>query len=277
MAQPQGDSMRFMRLLSCAIALPLLIAPAQAAAKVWSTSFPTTGSVTIPAGDVVTLDTNVALSDLTIEGQVICADRNLNVSANWIMVHGLLQCGTAAVPYDKNLTITLTGAASATSIMGMGTKFLGAMSGGKIELHGEARQGWTRLAATANKGAPQITLKTAPAWAVGDSIVIASSGYRAEHAEERSITAIAGNTATLSAPLAYQHWCATAAFNTMALEECAEVGLLSRNIVVRGDAQSPAAGFGGHVMVMSGASAKISGAQFLNMGQKGRIGRYPMH
>ena len=277
MAQPQGDSMRFMRLLSCAIALLLPVVSADAATRNWSTSFPKTGSVTIPAGDVVTLDTNVALSDLTIEGQVICADQNLSVSANWIMVHGLLQCGTTVVPHGKTLTITLNGAASTTSIMGMGTKFLGAMTGGKIELHGEARQGWTRLAATANKGATQITLKTAPAWRAGDSIVIASSDYRAEHAEERVIAAITGTTVTFTAPLAYQHWCATETFNAIAIEECAEVGLLSRNIVIRGDAQSPSAGFGGHVMVMSGASARISGVQFLNMGQKGRIGRYPMH
>jgi hypothetical protein len=274
--------MRSMQLPSLALPLSMAlsfaaISPAAAAPKPWTGNYPTTGSVTIPAGETVTLDTNVALSSLTVEGNVICADRNLSVRANWIMVHGLLQCGTASAPFTRRLDVTLTGSDPNPNIMGMGTKFLGAMGGGRIVFNGEDRLGWTRLAATANRGGRRITLKDAPAWRIGDKLVVTSTDYRGENAEERTIAGIAGNVVTLSAPLARQHWCATTNFGTKTLEECAEVGLLTRNIRIQGDAFSITGGFGGHVMVMNGSSAQLNGIEFLHMGQKGRIGRYPMH
>jgi len=243
----------------------------------WSTTYPTTGSVTIPAGQQVLLDTDLALSDLTIEGDVVCADRDLAVSADWIMVHGLLRCGTAADPFTKRLVLTLTGSNETVNIMGMGNKFLGAMGGGQIEINGEPRSGWTRLSATAKKGASQIALQTTTPWRVGDRIVIVSTDFRAEHAEERTITAITGNVFALDTPLSFHHWCATETYGAATIEACAEVGLLSRNIVIQGDAYAETSGFGGHVMVMAGSAARIGGVQFLHMGQKGRLGRYPMH
>ena len=263
------------------IALVLLhtaVLPAYAATpKPWAGNYPLSGSVTIPAGETVILDTNVALANLTIEGQVVCADKNLRLKADWIMVHGLLRCGTAAASFTKQFEIALTGSNTLQNVMGMGTKFLGAMGGGRIELHGETRKGWTRLAATAKKGALKITLKDAQPWRAGDRIVIVSTDYRAEHAEERRISAISDNVVTLASRLDYEHWCASSMFGATKLEECAEVGLLSRNIVIHGDASSTTTGFGGHVMIMNGSSARMSGVEFLHMGQKGKIGRYPMH
>jgi cell migration-inducing and hyaluronan-binding protein len=244
--------------------------------KPWTGNYPVSGSVTVPAGETVLLDTDVALADLTVKGRLICADKDLSVRANWIMVHGLLRCGTAAAPFLKRLDIALTGSNPAQDVMGMGSKFLGAMEGGRIDLHGEPRTGWTRLAATAKKGALKITLKEAPPWRVGDRIVIVSTDYRPEHAEERRIAAISGNVVTLASRLDYEHWCARSTFGGMALEECAEVGLLSRNIVIHG-AASTTTGFGGHVMIMKGSQAHLSGVEFLHMGQKARLGRYPMH
>ena len=271
------------QLLAVLFLLPIafqLHAPAPAAAAPpvpWTGNYPASGAVTIPAGETVILDTNVTLTSLTIDGELICAAKDLAASANWIAVHGLLQCGTAANPFTNSFNITLTGSNPDENVMGMGTKFLGAMAGGRIRLHGENRKGWTRLAATANKSATQITLKEALPWRAGDRIVIVSTDFRAEHAEERRIESISGKVVTLSAPLNYQHWCATSAYGSDTLEECAEVGLLTRNIVIKGNITPAAAGFGGHVMVMNGASAQIGGVQFLNMGQKGKIARYPMH
>jgi cell migration-inducing and hyaluronan-binding protein len=263
--------------LAFAVFVSTAVWAAAATPKPWIGNFPTTGAVTIPAGQTVILDTDVNLTSLTIDGELICADKDLAVKASWIAVHGLLRCGTAAVPYTKQLELMLTGADAGLNIMGMGQKFLGAMGGGRVELHGENRLGWTRLAATANIGATQITLKQTPGWRVNDRIVIVSTDYRADHAEERRIAAISGATITLDSPLLYQHWCASEVYGPTTLEQCAEVGLLTRNIVLRGDALSTTAGFGGHLMFMAGSSAKISGVQFLNMGQKGKIGRYPMH
>ncbi len=274
--------MRILRRIHCAATLALIltvlmVSTAAAAVKTWSGNFPVIGAVTIPAGDTVTLDTEVALTSLTIDGELICANKNLSLTANWIMVHGTFACGTPEAPFMQRLAITLTGSDPNQNIMGMGTKFLGTMGSGRIELHGEPRPGWTSLAATANCGANQIALRDAAGLRAGDRIVIASTDYRSEHAEERVIAAVSGNNVTLSGKLNFQHWCSSDTFGPHLLEECAEVGLLSRNILIRGDAFSRQAGFGGHVMIMNGGSGRISGAEFLNMGQKGRIGRYPMH
>ncbi len=249
----------------------------EAANLTWSGHFPKTGSVTIPAGDSVTLDTDVALSDLTINGTLLCGSGARYLSANWIAVHGALQCGTRLQPHADKLTITLKGAASDQDVMSMGTKFLGAMGGGRIELAGQDRRGWTRLTATARRGASKITLEDASSWHAGDSIVIVSTDFDFEHAEERRIASRAGNTLTLSAPLGYEHWCSAESFGPHSLNECAEVGLLTRNIVIRGDAPSATSKFGGHVMAMSGSSLRLSGVELRNMGQKGRLARYPVH
>ena len=72
------------------------------------------------------------------------------------MVHGLLQAGSESSPHTKRFTLTLTGEGAA-DIMGMGDKVLGVMSG-RLELHGEARRGWTQLGATAAAGATDLML-----------------------------------------------------------------------------------------------------------------------
>ena len=106
----------------------------------WGGNVPAAGTqVTIPVGQRVILDTDIDVSGLQINGELICAERNLNVRARWIMVHGLLQCGTEFRPYQQRLDIELVGNDPNESIMDMGTKVLGAMGGGVISLHGQER------------------------------------------------------------------------------------------------------------------------------------------
>jgi hypothetical protein len=65
-----------------------------------------------------------------------------------------------------------------------------------------------------------------------------------------------------------------------ALDERAEIGNLSRNIVIQSvdDALWQDQGFGAHVMMMTLDSvAHIDGVEFRRVGQAGEIGRYPMH
>jgi cell surface hyaluronidase len=257
--------------------LGALAVPAQAATS-WSTSgLATTGNVTIAAGQSIILDQNINLVGLTINGELVCGDKNLSVSANWISVHGRFACGTQANPYTKNLTITLTGSNQVANVMNMGTKFLAAMGGGQIELHGEPRKGWTRLGRSAIRGTKTVALSEAVTWRVGDTIVFVSTDFNFGHAEERTIVAISGKSVTLNAALTYDHYCGTFTYGNKSMSECGEVGLASRNIVIKGDASSKVSSFGGHMMIMAGSSAKLDGVEFLNMGQKGKLARYPFH
>ena len=236
--------------------------------------------VEIPAGKVIQIGSATAnLGGLTINGALEFApDSDVSITSRWIMVNGKLQAGSEAAPFTRRATITLTGADKSQNVMNMGTKLIGVMEGGSIGLHGENRLGWTQLAATASPGATSIALKDAPStWRAGDKIVIAPSGFEAEEFEVVSITSISANTVNFTPALKYSHWGQLQTIEGKTLDQRAAVGLLSRNIVIQGDAASDAINFGGHVMVMQGGKARVNGVEFFKMGQRGIKGRYPFH
>lgn len=238
--------------------------------------------VVIDAGEAMVLDVNSTVKSLHIQGEVIAARQtNLSLSSEWIMVDGStarLDWGTATAPYKMNGTITLLGNYTGANInsWGAGEKFLGSRNFGTIEMHGIVKSSWTQLNATANAGTNTITLKDAVNWAVGDSIVIASTDFNAAQAEKRAILSISGGTnITLSSALAYKHYGATHTYNGLVLDERAEVGLLTHNIRIVGN--NPTNGFGGHCMFLDNGRARFSGVELYNMGQKNIKGRYPFH
>jgi G8 domain len=277
------------------------------AVKKWSQNFPTTGGVFISVLDHVELDVDVDLDWLEIQGRVFCSDKNINLTSRWIIVHsGKFQCGTPIAPFTKKLVITLTGTNPTESALGagMGTKVFGVMHGGALQLYGESKRAWTRLATTAAVGATTIELADPPvAWRVGDQIAIAPSDFDALEAERRSITAINGNTLTLNVPLTHAHWGAVPQhYAGHTLDMRAEVGNLTRNIVVRSaqnevrvlpgfdperrDAQGRQNGdgarlesgrFGGHMMFMANSIVHLKNIEVTEMGQQGMLGRYPVH
>lgn len=244
----------------------------------WGGQVPQAGQkVTIPSSARVVLDTDTAaLSGLQIDGSLRFAEKNLSLTSRWIIVHGSLRVGKEGNPFRHNAVITLTGAESEQDIMGMGTKVLGVM-GGTLDLHGKKRKGWTRLAATAPAGATEIELVDAPGWRAGDRIVLASSDYWRHHDDEATIVSRSGTTVRLDRPLRYRHWGELQTYAGRTVDERAEVGLLSRNITIRGDDASTDGGFGAHTMVMEGGQARIDGVEFTNVGQRKRLRRYPVH
>jgi cell migration-inducing and hyaluronan-binding protein len=248
--------------------------------KTWGGSVPgEQAAVTIPAGKQVLLDVSPpALKSLLIEGLLACDNRDLALSADWIMVHkgGSLICGSEQQPFHNRLTITLTGNDVNANVMDMGAKVLGVM-GGTLDLHGDNRLSWTRLAATALRGSNQITLDQSVNWQVGDRIVITSTDYDPLQAEEFTITAVSGAQVTLNAPLKYMHWGVIQNFGGQTMDERAEVGLLSHNITIQGDSGSVTNGFGGHTMIMAGSTTHLSNVEFFHMGQKRTLARYPLH
>ena len=279
-------------LIGCRLALSIWLVAGTGWSQNWSdpTSWdgapPEAGTaVSIPAGKRIVLDQDIDVASLTIAGELVCAAQDLAVRAGFVMVHagGRLVCGTVAEPFTNRLRITLTGGATEANEMGMGAKFLGAMSGGVIELHGETRRSWLRLARNGRAGDAELLLEAAPNWRAGDRVVIASTDYYWDQAEERTVAGMAGEKVTLDEPLSFLHWGTLQVFphqnlsGLTMLDERAEVGLLSRNIVIEGDELSGVAGFGGHIMAMSGAKLYLSGVELNRMGQRGRLARYPVH
>jgi hypothetical protein len=236
-------------------------------------------SVTIAQGQTMALDANVNVRNLTVMGTLVCADRDLKLTAGWVMVHapGKLECGTAAKPFTKRLEIVLNASDENENAMGMGTKFLGAM-GGTLDLHGVSKTSWTKLADTVEPGATQLRVLEASGWQVGDRIAIAPTDFNPDEAEDRTIRAINGSTLTLDAPLRFRHWgkVQTLGATAQTMDERAEVANLTRNIVIRGDNKT-GSGFGAHTMYMTGSTVRMQNVEITGMGQVGRLGRYPWH
>src|ERR1700692_241888 len=117
-----------------------------------------------------------ALHGLTINGTLSFADnKDLELTTEWIMVHGELEIGTEAKPHTHNATITLTDNVKNEDFGGLGggdRSDRGIMlMGGTLNLHGTRTNSWSKLSSTANAGATSIQVLNAAGWRVGDEIV----------------------------------------------------------------------------------------------------------
>src|SRR5579871_1727530 len=134
----------------------------------------------VPAKDaVVTIekDMNVVLDvsppplrSLTINGKLSFADKkDLELTTEWIMVHGELEIGTEARPHTRKATITLTDNVKDEDMSGIGGTTDRSdrgimMMGGTLNLHGDRQNSWTKLARTAEAGSNSIEVLNAAGW-----------------------------------------------------------------------------------------------------------------
>ena len=235
--------------------------------------------VTIPTNRTIQLDIDPpALNRITIDGTLtVATDRDVALTARNMWVTGTLRAGTEASHDLKKFTLTLTGADSGASNSSVGDKVLAIFGGGSLELHGETRLGWTRIAASAPAGSTTLLLSEPMAWRAGDRIVIASTDFDPGQAEEAVIASATATSVTLQTALRYSHWGVMQTIAGRQVDERAEVALLTRNITIQGDSAKSATGFGGHTIVLASGTAHVEGVTFLRMGQAGHLARYPMH
>src|SRR5215510_14665450 len=126
--------------------------------------------VTIAAGQDVVLDVSPpALGGLTIAGKLSFANnKDLELTTEWVMVHGELEIGTEARPHTRKATITLTNTVPDEEPMkDMGDRGIMIM-GGTLNLHGDRTNTWTKLAQTAAAGSNAIQVLDVAGWRVGD-------------------------------------------------------------------------------------------------------------
>src|SRR5512134_443085 len=215
-----------------------------------------------------------ALGGLSIDGKLTFArDADLELTTEWIMLHGELAIGSEASPHTRNATITLTDNVKGEDVMaGMGDRGI-MISGGTLNLHGDRSNAWTKLASTANAGSDSIEVLNAAGWRVGDEIVLASTDFDPRQAERRTIAEIRGNKITLDKKLDYMHFGKI----TFDVDERGEVGLLTRNIKIQASADAETTYFGGHIMAMPSSKMYVSGIELNRMGQHLTKARYPIH
>jgi cell migration-inducing and hyaluronan-binding protein len=236
--------------------------------------------VTIDKDMNVVLDVSPpALRSLTINGKLSFADKkDLELTTEWIMVHGELEIGTEARPHTRKATITLTDNVKDEDMSGIGGTNDRSdrgimMMGGTLNLHGNRTNSWTKLSQTAEAGSNSIEVLNAAGWRAGDTIVLASTDFDPHQAERRTISGIKGNTITLDKKLDYMHFGKI----TFDVDERGEVGMLSRNILIQASPDADQTLFGGHIMAMSGSKMFVDGVELNRMGQNMHLARYPIH
>lgn len=268
-------------------------------------------NVNIPAGSSVlisTIDASHVYGLITIPAtsKLIFADAAISIAARGFIVTGGLHAGSETCRLRNKITITLHGIRDA-QVDNPWVK--GIAVTGTIDLHGaQYYPTWTRLAMTAKPNDTWIFIQDIVNWQVGQSIVISTTELKDSRDwnrnEERVIvdvkrTTLGGGTVSaiqVNTPLSFQHFGGR--------EYQAEVALLSRNIVVQGDAtNSPPTdtanavckdiakpgstypcvdkyltGFGAHIIVYNETSqGRFSGVELFRVGQTNVLGRYPIH
>ncbi len=259
----------------------------------WGGSVPSQReAVTVSAGRTLIIDQDVDVGSLRIEGTVIVARDDVRIDAEWILVEGsgALIAGQADKPFKQRLNIMLCSGASRQSAPPhplLGSKFLAAINGGTIDLHGEARTSWVPLGSSTAPGHDTLRLAQPVDWRAGERIAIASG---ADHCllEERAIDDIGADclTVRLAAPLWHRHHGKQAPLKHVLPGSIGKVVLLSRNIVIEGCADSERDSVGAYCMIAGTSEGvaparhsigRFSGVEFRRMGQFNRPGRYPLH
>nr|XP_055075131.1 fibrocystin-L-like [Misgurnus anguillicaudatus] len=197
----------------------------------------------ITAGQTILLDTSTPVIKMLLiqGGRLIFDEADIELQAENILITngGALQIGREQQPFQHKAIITLHGHLRSKEIPVYGAKTL-AVREGVLDLHGiPVPVPWTHLSQTAQNGSSTLTLMDAVTWKTGDEIVIASTGDRNSQRENelRKIASVSadGRTLTLTEPLTYTHLGVSVTLpDGTVFEARAEVGLLTRNIVVRG-------------------------------------------
>ncbi|XP_075681934.1 fibrocystin-L [Rhinoderma darwinii] len=197
----------------------------------------------ITKGQTILLDESTpVLKMLLIQGGTLIFDEaDIELQSENILITdgGTLQIGTEEAPFQHKAIITLHGHLRSPELPLYGAKTL-AVRQGILDLHGiPVPVTWTRLAQTAESGSSTIVLQKSVTWKSGDEIVIASTGHRHSQSqnEKRTIQSVSadGKNVTLTQPLLYKHLGISVTLpDSTVFEARAEVGLLTRNIVVRG-------------------------------------------
>ncbi|XP_064634221.1 fibrocystin-L-like [Lineus longissimus] len=285
---------------------------------------PTKGEfIVVDRGATMILDTDTAILKMLLinGGTLIVSDtKDINLNSENILITdgGLFQIGSETKPYQHRAVITMYGSARSPELPIYGSKSIG-LRKGTLDIHGKSLgTTWTRLEATALTGATTITVAhDVSDWPVNATIVIATTSDRHSQieTEKRKIVTVSGALITLDRPLQFQHFGESKTVDGTIVDIKAEVGLLSRNVVIRGfddpqwnvkiekcpkgfhsgefatqtcfqgrfGEEMGSDQFGAHILIHAPdpnqgfVTARISYTELTFVGQAFRLGRYPVH
>ncbi|KAK3107032.1 hypothetical protein FSP39_005622 [Pinctada imbricata] len=253
-------------------------------------------NVTIEEGTWVVADTNLPwLGTLILKGGLELDSNNgardFTLNCTYIIIlGGRLVVGFPEEPFLSTANIVLRGSHSTpeyphTTGPVIGSKVIAVFGG--LDLHGiDVGRYWTTLASPASVGDTTVTLSQAVDWSTGSQVVIATTSFNITETEIRTIQSVSGDklTLTLDRALSHRHISHTEQADGWTLEMKAEVGLLTRNVKVIGEAYNgmEQESFGARIIVgrtSQGSTtyigyARISNTEFYRTGQEGWVESY---
>ena len=272
-------------------------------------------NVTIPIDKEVTIDIDIVVDILFVEGTVQVADtqdititaRNILINTGagfapeeWthrsvMMQNGNFFAGSKTQPWScsNTLTINLLGNrfqpefGAPAGAVPIGAKTIGVMGG--LKLYGCPRGiNWALLQRDINQGDTMMKLNknVGGLWKAGDQLSIAPTSYDSREAEMVTITNVINGTVWFTPPVNFTHYGAADSQDHYG-HMGAEISLLTRNIKINGIDNSDDI-FGGRVVVLRADNgftyragwAQIDNVEFLYMGQFGHTQyddlRYPV-
>ena len=193
------------------------------------------------------------LNSLTIEGRLDFQDSGpRKLEANVIVIWGSFNIGSPGSPFLNRAEVVIHGTRTSPAAIIDNNLFVSnkviANLGNFTAVGKPLAATWTYLNVTAAPNATSLTLARPVAgdWQPGDVIVITPTEYDASTVETAVIDSVAGNVVSLQSPLAYRHYAGPAAASGTGSSVLlrAAVGLLSRNVVIRGNVSSPSDTYG---------------------------------
>lgn len=281
--------------------------------------------VVIPRGQTLVLDTvTEVLSYLLVQGGELVFDNEAADDQVQLHTHGMLitdggklEVGTADKPFEAKTQIVLYGDVLSTEIPVYGAKTL-ALRQGSIDIHGKPLTvTWIRLAEAATAGSTLLRLQEAVDWDIGGKIVVASTSFSQRENEELTIVEVLedGMVLMVYPALEYDHISVKQTIEGREIDTSAEVGYLTRNVVVRGSVNEEFVSevtaceeefrtgqfqtqtcflgrfgdetlsdqFGSQIMIhapeqnQGDVTGRFSYIEVTHAGQAFRLGRYPIH
>ena len=274
--------------------------------------FPRAGDIVrIPEGQVILLDVYTPEFLFVLVQGHLYFDRSRDVSldSTYIFVYGgYMEIGTADEPYERNAVVTLHGDRFTDIDMPMfGAKCLvvAALGAGthnhhfnprphppgpdmgQLEVHGLKRlRTWTKLSVTANAGEDFVVTSEPVDFKAGETVVIPGTelpgGADNSHPDYgiEVMTVLSnddGHHVYFTEPLKFTHRSEIITAEDRVIDLRCEIGLLSRNVIIRGDDRSQGQLFGVHVASIMRAILRIENAEVTRCGQAHNLGRYCTH
>lgn len=273
--------------------------------------------VTLPLNSKVLVSQSIPynLGVITIpESSELIFDENeegIEIHTNGIDVKGALHMGSETCLIEKYVKVVLHGSRPDDIYENpkpMSFKGISATGNGTLNLHGKRYfRTWTRLAETVLPGSKKMILQHNVNWESGQEIILVTTAVKdarefnqneviiVDYVESHPLEEL-GSIVHLKTAVEHTHLANTG--------YQAEVGLLSRNIIIAGgndsdpsdpdpgncvgsrsvwgnkDVQCPnkeLTGFGGHIIIANGGKGFVEGVELYKMGQTNVLGRYPMH